>query len=61
MSRGPNSEPVIKLAPIIKLTGNSMVSLKTKLTFFLFELFCIPTINIKNNDVFNKILNNIFL
>ena len=35
----PKIEPLIKLDPMIKLIGNSIVSLKTKFTFFLAELF----------------------
>jgi len=35
----PNKEPQIKLVPIMKLTGNSIVSLIKKLTLALFELF----------------------
>ena len=38
----PKVEPTIKLDPIKKLIGSSIVSLIKKSTLFLFELFCIP-------------------
>ncbi len=41
-------EPNIKLDPIIKLIGSSIVSLIKKSTLLLFELFCIPINKIKN-------------
>ncbi len=41
-------EPLIKLVPIMKLIGNFMDSSISKFTLDLFELFCIPIINIKN-------------
>ena len=50
----------MKLTPIMKLIGNLIVSLKIKFTFLLFELFCIPTIKIKNKDKLNVSEKNIF-
>ena len=38
----PKIEPNIKLDPIKKLIGSSIVSLIKKSTLLLFELFCIP-------------------
>jgi hypothetical protein len=46
----PNIEPVKKLIPIMKLTGNSTVSISKRLTLVLYELFCIPTKRIKNKQ-----------
>ena len=43
-------EPVIKLAPIMKLIGNSIVSTNIKLILLLSELFWMPIINSKNKD-----------
>ena len=53
--RLPKIDPVIKLVPIMKLRGNLIVSLIKKLTLFLLELFCIPTISIKNREELKKI------
>ena len=50
----------MKLTPIMKLIGNLTVSLKNKFTFLEFELFCIPIINIKNKEILNEIVKNIF-
>ena len=47
-------EPVIKLSPIMKLTGNCTVSPIIRFTFLLLELFCIPTIKINNKEELNK-------
>ena len=57
----PKKDPLIKLAPIIKLIGSLTVSSNRKLTLLLLELFCIPTINNKNNDELNKIVKSNFL
>ena len=57
----PKKDPLIKLAPIIKLIGSLTVSSNRKLTLLLLELFCIPTINNKNNDELNKIVKINFL
>ena len=57
----PDNEPQIKLTPTIKLTGNLIVSLKIKLTFFWDELFCIPIIKTINNEILNVIAKNNFL
>tara|TARA_Y100001933_G_scaffold195755_1_gene196183 strand:+ start:462 stop:698 length:237 start_codon:yes stop_codon:yes gene_type:complete len=46
----PVKLPLIKLTPTIKPTGKDTVSDIKKLIFFLFELFCMPIIKIKNND-----------
>ena len=46
----PVIEPVMKLTPTIKLIGKATVSFLNKLIFLLFELFCIPIINIKNKQ-----------
>ena len=46
----PVNEPVMKLAPTIKLIGRAIVSFLNKLTFFLLELFCMPIINNKNKQ-----------
>ena len=56
----PSIDPLIKLAPIIKLTGNWIVSLTKKLTFDLLELFWIPIIKNKNNIVLKVIGKNMF-
>ena len=58
--RLPVNEPLMKLTPIMKLIGNLTVSLKIKFTFLEFELFCIPIINIKNKEILNEIVKNIF-
>ena len=58
--RVPVNEPLMKLTPIMKLIGNVTVSLKIKFTFLVFELFCIPIINIKNKEILNEIVKNIF-
>ena len=58
--RLPVNEPLMKLTPIMKLIGNVTVSLKIKFTFLVFELFCIPIINIKNKEILNEIVKNIF-
>ena len=52
----PKIEPLIKLKPKIKLTGNSTVSSNKKLTLLLFELFCIPIIKNKNKNVWKNIV-----
>mgnify|MGYP004139816739 CR=1 FL=1 len=54
------NEPQIKLVPIMKLTGNLIVSPKIILTLFWEELFCIPIINIKNKEKLNEIAKNNF-
>ena len=48
-------EPDMKLNPSIKLNGKLTVSLTIRLTLLLLELFCIPSIKIKNKDILNKI------
>ena len=58
--RLPVNEPLMKLTPIMKLIGNLTVSLKIKFTFLVFELFCIPIINIKNKEILNETVKNIF-
>ena len=58
--RLPVNEPLMKLTPIMKLIGNEIVSLKIKFTFLVFELFCIPIINIKNKEILNETIKNIF-
>ena len=58
--RLPVNEPLMKLTPIMKLIGNEIVSLKIKFTFLVFELFWIPIINIKNKEILNDIVKNIF-
>ena len=58
--RLPVNEPLMKLTPIMKLIGNEIVSLKIKFTFLVFELFCIPIINIKNKDILKENVKNIF-
>ena len=60
VTRQPVIDPAIKLTPVIKLIGNFTVSLKIKLTFAFFELFCMPRINIQNSDKLNAKLKNIF-
>ena len=59
--KDPKIEPLIKLVPIIKLTGNSIVSPNKKFTLFLIELFWIPMKSIKNNARLNEIIKNSFL
>ena len=54
--RLPKIDPVIKLVPIMKLKGNLTVSFIKKLTLLLLELFCMPTISIKNREELKKIL-----
>ena len=51
----------MKLTPIIKLIGNLTVCLKIKSTFRLSELFCIPTISMKNKEALNVSVKNILL
>tara|TARA_B100000886_G_scaffold136671_1_gene92303 strand:+ start:196 stop:435 length:240 start_codon:yes stop_codon:yes gene_type:complete len=46
----PIIEPVMKLAPTIKLIGKAIVSFSNKLTFLLLALFCMPIINNKNKQ-----------
>ena len=46
----PIKEPLIKLAPIIKLIGNLTVSFIKKLTLLLIELFCMPIIKNRNKQ-----------
>ena len=46
----PVIEPVMKLTPTIKLIGKAIVFFLNKLTFLLFELFCIPIISSKNKQ-----------
>ena len=58
--RLPVNEPLMKLTPIMKLIGNETVSLKIKFTFLVFELFCIPIINIRNKEILKEIVKNIF-
>ena len=53
-------EPNIKLVPTIKLRGKFTVSSTNKLTFSLFELFCIPTIRSINKDELNIMVKRIF-
>tara|TARA_Y100000766_G_C18829414_1_gene567271 strand:- start:469 stop:726 length:258 start_codon:yes stop_codon:yes gene_type:complete len=57
----PIIEPLIKLIPTIKLTGRLTVSSNIKLTFLLFELFCIPIIKIKKSDRLNVNIKKNFL
>jgi len=53
-------DPLIKLEPIMKLTGNSIELVCKKLTLLLFELFCIPSIKIRNKQELNvKAKNNL--
>lgn len=53
-------DPLMKLTPIMKLTGKLTVSLIRRFIFLLFELFCIPIINNKNKERLNVIIKNIF-
>ena len=57
----PKIEPLIKLEPMIKLIGNSIVSFNIKFTFFLTKLFWMPIKRIKNNVELNVIIKNSFL
>ena len=57
----PVIEPVMKLTPTIKLIGKATVSFLNKITFLLFELFCIPIINSKNKQELKVIEKIIFL
>ena len=59
--RDPKIEPLMKLVPTIKLTGNSIVSPNKKFTLFLIELFWIPIKSIKNNDRLKESNKNNFL
>ena len=56
----PIIEPLIKLVPIIKLTGNLTVSILKKFIFLLLLLFCIPIINKINNKELKVIAKTIF-
>ena len=56
----PIKEPLIKLAPIIKLIGNLTVSFIKKLTLLLIELFCMPIINNRNKQELKVVAKNIF-
>ena len=54
-------DPLIKLEPIMKLIGNSIELVCKKLTSLLFELFCIPSIKIRNKQELNVKAKNNFL
>ena len=54
-------DPLIKLEPIMKLIGNSIELVFKKLTLLLFELFCIPSIKIRNKQELNVKAKNNFL
>ena len=56
----PKIDPLMKLTPTIKLIGRFIVSLIKKLTLPLFELFCIPIINIKNKQELKVKVKSIF-
>ena len=56
----PIIEPLIKLVPIIKLTGNLTVSVIKKFIFLLLLLFCIPIINKRNNEELKVIAKTTF-
>ena len=56
----PANDPLIKLIPIIKLTGSFIDSLFKKYTFSFFELFWIPITIIKNKIKLNEIVKIIF-
>ena len=43
-------DPLMKLVPIIKLTGKLTVSSNNRSTLLLLELFCMPIINKKNKQ-----------
>ena len=51
----------MKLIPTIKLIGSDTVSLTIRLTFFLCELFCMPTIKIQNKERLKVKIKNNFL
>ena len=57
----PKIEPNIKLDPIMKLIGSSIVSSINKSTLLLFELFCIPIIKIRNKEELKITAKNNFL
>ena len=57
----PKKEPRIKLDPITKLIGSSIVSSINKSTLLLFELFCIPINKSKNKQELKIVDNNNFL
>tara|TARA_B100000963_G_C22181098_1_gene474528 strand:+ start:217 stop:438 length:222 start_codon:yes stop_codon:yes gene_type:complete len=61
VKRLPETDPEIKLIPIIKLIGKLTDSPMINLTLLIFELFCIPIIKIKNSPEFKVIVNNNFL
>ena len=54
-------DPLIKLIPTMNPVGNLIVSRKTKLTFLLLLLFCIPIINNRNKIKLKAVLKIIFL
>ena len=47
-------DPLIKVIPIMKLIGNSIVSLTIKSTLVLLLLFWIPIISITNKEPLNS-------
>jgi len=57
----PETDPDIKLMPIIKLIGKLTVSPIINLTLLLIELFCMPIIKRINRAEFKVIVNNVFL
>ena len=50
LKRLPIIDPLMKLVPIIKLTGKLTVSSNNRSTLLLLELFCMPIINKKNKQ-----------
>ncbi len=57
----PIIEPNIKLDPMIKLIGSSIVSSIIKSTLLFFELFCIPINKSTNKHELKITVKNIFL
>ena len=57
----PKKDPLIKLTPIMKLTGSLTDSFKRRLTLLLLLLFWMPIISISNKELLNIIEKVIFL
>ena len=58
----PRIDPKIKLDPMIKLTGSSIVSSNSKSTSLLFELFWIPiNKSINKHELKIAVKNNFFI
>ena len=61
LTKLPAKEPLIKLDPIMKLIGKLILSVRIRLIFDFFELFCIPIISTKNKLEFKTAEKDNFL